>query len=175
MYLSVDLPIDNDTTAIIKKFVETIALLFDDENCDIDTSVFNLSRLSKCVPTIAKKGRSTKDRPHRESKYIYIPDQIKSSSIQLFKQVIESVSPPEEDAPNFRNNYKAFDIRGFIQKHGISVSSETVVNGITKLVLMSVYSTIVTKHPIQLYLLCQVVQFLTNVSTIVARTKVGKM
>ena len=109
MYLSVDLPIDNDTTAIIKKFVETIALLFDDENCDIDTSVFNLSRLSKCVPTIAKKGRSTKDRPHRESKYIYIPDQIKSSSIQLFKQVIESVSPPEEDAPNFRNNYKAFD------------------------------------------------------------------
>lgn len=135
MYLSVDLPIDNDTTAIIKKFVETIALLFDDENCDIDTSVFNLSRLSKCVPTIAKKGRSTKDRPHRESKYIYIPDQIKSSSIQLFKQVIESVTPPEEDAPNFRNNYKAFDIRGFIQKHGISVSSETVVNGITKLVL----------------------------------------
>lgn len=135
MYISVDLPTDDKTTSLVKKFIETIALLFNSDDCDIDTTVFNLSRLSKCVPAIAKKGRSTENRPHRESKYIYIPDQIKTTSIQLFQQVIDSVTTPEEDVPNYRNNYRSFDIRGFIQKHGISISSETVVNGITKLVL----------------------------------------
>lgn len=136
MFYSVDLPVDNKTTQVVKKFLETISMLFDNEHCEIDTSVYNLARLAKCVPTIAKKGRSTAERPHRESKYIYIPENIKPTSLNLIQQVIENNLVSEEvEPPSYKNNFKSFDIDEFIHKHGIQVAHEVSSGGVRKLVL----------------------------------------
>lgn len=60
------------------ELIKQVLLLFQQEcgtqKCDIDTSVFNPSRISKLYGTLAQKGAYTDDRPHRMSKLIYVPE-----------------------------------------------------------------------------------------------------
>ena len=49
----------------IKGFLKDLAVIFDNDLVKIDTSVFNASRITKVVGTIAYKGKESADRPYR--------------------------------------------------------------------------------------------------------------
>jgi hypothetical protein len=57
----------SESTQLVKTILEVVALRFDDAVVKIDTSVFNAARLTKLYGTIAAKGDSTVERPHRRS------------------------------------------------------------------------------------------------------------
>lgn len=63
----VDLPNDERTTTAVKRVLHVLATLFDNDDVQIDTSVFNASRISKVYGTIARKGDDTKERPYRRA------------------------------------------------------------------------------------------------------------
>lgn len=72
----VDLANNAENTELVKKFLQTLDMLFSDENVDIDTSVYNAARITKLYGTFSRKGANTEDRPHRISKIISAPDKI---------------------------------------------------------------------------------------------------
>lgn len=114
----------NDESArdTIKKFLQTLDMMFSDETAQIDTSVFNASRITKLYGTIARKGNNSKTRPHRESSIIRIPDEILVNRKALLQKVIDELPQPE--TPTYKNNYnkEPFDIDNFIARHSIRVS-----------------------------------------------------
>lgn len=129
---SVDMAVED--AEYTKKFLQAIDMLFSDADVEIDTSVFNPSRITKVYGTIARKGANTMERPHRASGFVYIPEEILPNSIHLLKKVISVL--PEKPKPVYRNNsIEAFDIDDFIAKHGIRVKYETKSGDVRKLVL----------------------------------------
>lgn len=117
-----------------KKFLQAIDMLFSDADVKIDTAVFNPSRITKVYGTIARKGASTMERPHRASGFVYIPEEIRTNSIHLLKKVIKII--PEPPKPVYRNDrVETFDIDKFIADNGIRVKHETNSGGVRKIVL----------------------------------------
>lgn len=119
----IDLPNDNDSKILLQNFLKVLDMFFTVEGAEIDKSVFNASRITKLYGTFARKGRSTNDRPHRESTILKTPETIKTTPVELIKKVANQL--PEKEQPKFQNNYgkDEFDLDSFISKHNINITS----------------------------------------------------
>lgn len=91
---AIDLPNDDATRDAIQAFIKAVKEAFQTKAVDIDTSVFNASRIWRLYGTVARKGDSTLERPHRLSKIL--------------------------DAPDWRENTPIEAIRAFTAKHGVT-------------------------------------------------------
>ena len=67
----VDLPADDG--GLIKRVLTALAARFDSESVKLDTSVFNPARICKLYGTLARKGDSIPERPHRRSLILDVP------------------------------------------------------------------------------------------------------
>lgn len=131
-HLMYNVKLKPDDSADVKKCLQALDMLFTDEYVSIDTSVFNPARITKVYGTIARKGADTEDRPHRASKILRVPQQIKLTSVSLIRKVGEIL--PEPEKPTYSNGYRdRFDIDEFIHKHNLPVHSDTTVGGIRKI------------------------------------------
>lgn len=124
-----------ESTSIIKKFIQVLSITFSDDKVDIDEKVFNLARICKLPGTQARKGENTIERPWRYSEIIKVPDEIKTTDIAYFKK-IAALYPEEEVKPNRWNGYSSekFDLVEFLDRHGIGYKTERVAGG-TKYIL----------------------------------------
>lgn len=64
----IDMPNDTDSENLIKNVLKVIALKFDSDKVSIDPTVYNAARIWKLYGTLACKGDSTTERPHRIAK-----------------------------------------------------------------------------------------------------------
>ncbi len=135
MLYKINLENTDENRELIKSFLQVIDMMFSDDKSEIDKSVFNASRIIKLYGTESKKGNSTEDRPHRESKIHRVPKEIKETPIQLIKKVVDMM--PKPPARTYSNNYGAdrFNLRSFISKHNIKVQSESSFGNGTKFIL----------------------------------------
>jgi hypothetical protein len=69
----IDLPNDEKSKGVVKDVLESLAFRFDDDRVKIDTAVHNAGRIWKLYGTVARKGDSVPDRPHRRSKIVRVP------------------------------------------------------------------------------------------------------
>jgi len=58
---------DDDTTELIKRVLKQLAKRFDNSDVNIDTVVYNASRITKVPGTIMRKGEEAPDRPFRQA------------------------------------------------------------------------------------------------------------
>jgi len=56
---------DDDSKKYVQQLLNSLAVEFDNEKVKIDTSVFNASRITKVVGTVARKGKESQGRPYR--------------------------------------------------------------------------------------------------------------
>ena len=56
---------DDESELLIKEMLETLAELFNTEEFEIDTVVFDANRITKIIGSIARKGEETPNRPYR--------------------------------------------------------------------------------------------------------------
>ena len=133
--LPCDIPVNDETTATIKKFLQVLSILFTDEHVEIDEKVFNPARICKLYGVTSRKGKSTKDRPWRQSCIVNVPEVIKQTDYAYFKKVAD-MAPEEEARPSKSNGYSSerFDLVDFLNKHGIGYKTERVAGG-TKYIL----------------------------------------
>jgi hypothetical protein len=68
----IDLPNEEKSTALLRSCLEALAARFDSESVKIDTSVYNASRIVKAYGSLAAKGDSTTERPHRMSRILLV-------------------------------------------------------------------------------------------------------
>jgi len=65
-----ELPANDKTKDWIKKLTNILGTKFNTEHVAIDPVVYNPSRITKILGTIAHKGEATEDRPHREARLV---------------------------------------------------------------------------------------------------------
>jgi hypothetical protein len=61
----IKLPNNSESTQLVKDCLNALSAKFSDEVVKVDTSVFNASRIVKAYGSLAAKGDSTEERPHR--------------------------------------------------------------------------------------------------------------
>lgn len=138
LQIPVDLPNDEETTEIVKRFYKFLGSKFTDNQVDIDQKVYNLARLCKTYSTTAKKGANLPERPWRKAEVLYIPKELKPTPIEKIKELAD-LAPKEEpkqapNRPNRQYNNASFDLRTWLNEHGIFYKEEINGNG-TKFVL----------------------------------------
>jgi hypothetical protein len=90
----IDLPNDDPTRTLLESALKALAARFDNSAVKIDQTVFNASRITKAYGTMACKGDSIPERPHRLSKMFKAPERIEIVS----RHLLEALAA---DAPKF--------------------------------------------------------------------------
>lgn len=120
---------------LVKNFLLALDMLFTDEFVSIDTAVFNASRITKLYGVMATKGANTADRPHRQSKILRVPEEIKKTRLALIEKVADTLPKPEPKQYNAPRYGETFDARQFINKQGIKIAREVSTEHGIKFVL----------------------------------------
>jgi len=69
----IDLPNDHASRDLLKRLLDSLDMLFSDEAVVVDKTTFNAARIWKAYGTVAHKGDSTVDRPHRLARLLEAP------------------------------------------------------------------------------------------------------
>lgn len=120
---------------LVRDFLQSLDMLFSNEVANIDTSVFNASRIAKLIGTTSNKGVNTVERPQRHSRFVKVPDEFKTTDIAYIKKVAAMLPRPEQ--PSRQNGYsrESFDLDGFVNAHNIRIAKRGRFQGGEKLVL----------------------------------------
>lgn len=121
-------------TKLLKDVLEVLNMLYSTNQAEIDTKVFNPGRITKLYGTIACKGSSTQERPHRESKIIRVPPEIKPTGKECFETLAALLPKPEQKSYDAYTK-RPFDLREWLSRHDIPVRCEENYNGGTRFVL----------------------------------------
>jgi hypothetical protein len=73
----VDLPNDGGSTELVKRVLAGVAVRCATDDVSVDQTVFNAGRITKVYGTMACKGDSLPERPHRRSRLLEIPDDLR--------------------------------------------------------------------------------------------------
>ena len=125
----------DENKALVKRCLEALAMLFDNEKVKVDTSTFNQSRVCKLYGTLAQKGTNKKDRPHRMSRLIEDVKDVKTTD-KIYLEQLAAELPEETIRPSRQNNYKPseFDVEAWMDEHGLKYKA-LPFNGGTKYIL----------------------------------------
>lgn len=128
----IDLPNNEEIKELIKDFLKTLSIFFDDDKGEVDQTVFNASQLTKLYSTIATKGDSTADRPHRSSYIHKIPGELKLVSMKQIQTII-SMFPK---AVSKRNTIPSgFNLDNWINSNNLRVEKQVPISDGTKYIL----------------------------------------
>ena len=86
----------DQATAIIKRCLQALDMLYSDEVVKVDTSVYNASRITKLYGTYARKGNNTEERPHRLSRIVDVPAEIKPTDVSILMKLAAKLPEPEK-------------------------------------------------------------------------------
>lgn len=124
-----------EETQIVKDILNVLDMFFSNDKAQIDTAVFNPSRITKLYGTVARKGKNSKDRPHRESSILSAPEVVKFTTVELLKKVSSMLPVPEVKSWENRYGESQFNLNEFISKHHIPVQSVASYQGGRKYLL----------------------------------------
>ena len=147
LYYRVQLANSEENKVLIENFLKALSMMFSDDCADIDTTVFNASRIVKVIGTSSNKGANTADRPRRESRFVQIPDSFDITERAYFQKVADIL--PRQERPSRFNGFRSesFDLEQFLAGHGIAVHSRSRIPGGEKLVLEECPFDSNHKHP----------------------------
>jgi hypothetical protein len=117
----VDLPNDDKNRDLVKSCLEALAARFNDESVTVDTSVFNAARIVKLYGTMSAKGDNTKERPHRRSGVLKVPDVIEPVSVDKLTDLAVLAPKPQTEARTTTRTGGRFDLREWMYRHGLEV------------------------------------------------------
>lgn len=85
-----DQPIDQSST--VRKFLRVLKERFDDETAEVDGSVHNPARILKVLGTVACKGESTAETPHRRSWFEGPGSPLEPTPFAAFEAIVANAS-----------------------------------------------------------------------------------
>jgi len=97
---ALDLENSGGNKKLIHSVLKVLDKKFTDEHTKLDPVVYNASRITKLHGTVARKGEDTQDRPHRQSKTLEEPEEMKVVDMELLEKVAAFLSTDKEKSPN---------------------------------------------------------------------------
>jgi hypothetical protein len=132
----VELPNDQAAADLARQCLEALAEKFSDERATIDRSVFNAARIWKLYGTMARKGDSTKDRPHRRAKLLHVPETMTPVTIEQLTDLASSIVPEQKQQPQTSpTSHEGIDVDQWCSKHGLKISKTMPWKDATKHIL----------------------------------------
>jgi hypothetical protein len=89
----IDLPVEDD--GLVRKCLRALAEQYDQGNLKIDTVVHDNNRVAKLPGTMACKGKSSEERPHRRSGFFNLPDRFDVVPRELLDKLAGSWQPTQ--------------------------------------------------------------------------------
>ncbi|MGE7664279.1 hypothetical protein ACQKMN_01035 [Ureibacillus composti] len=136
---AIDLPNDDESKNLIKTALEALDFIFSNESVNVDKSVFNAARIWKLYGTKACKGDHTEERPHRLSKILRCPKELKEVSVEQLKTLsalCPTIQTKGKSPSKKSNTEEGFNLEKFIEEHELDVAfSAPWKDGATKYVL----------------------------------------
>ena len=136
-----DVPNTSENVSVFENALKILSEKFSNDEVEVDTTVFNPARICKLWGTIAQKGATTPERPHRKA-YIEpsVPSSIDVNDFTLLQTLAAEFeenkpSTPIQDTIQTEKKGK-FDLQKFISDHNIPIKSiENTPNGTVKYIL----------------------------------------
>lgn len=115
----IDVPADDD--GLVQRVLDALAFRFNTARVKIDTAVANPARICKLYGTVACKGDATPERPHRRSAILLVPEPLLVVPREALEAVAAQAPDPKAGADAKAGHDGAFDVDGFLARHGIAV------------------------------------------------------
>jgi hypothetical protein len=127
--IRVDLPNDDEATLLVRHIIEVVACRFDTETVKVDPTVYNASRIVKLYGTLAAKGDSMPDRPHRSARLLDVPARLMPVDVAVLRAIAaqRSPDPPRRDRP--WGGRGDSDVRAFLAAHDVTITREKPWHG----------------------------------------------
>lgn len=132
----VDLPNDDASRDLLKRCLEALAFQFDDEAVNVDVTTYNAARIWKLYGTLACKGDSTPDRPHRRAVLLEVPEVLAVVPPELLEAL--AAHAPSARRPGggpFPTNGDRLDVGAWCAEHGLAVAFSAPWQGGQKWIL----------------------------------------
>lgn len=123
---------NKENERLIENCLKALAILFNDDMVEVDTSVYNPARISKLYGTKAQKGSSTGSRPHRMSRIISVPPSKEIVKRELLEHLADEY--PQELTKPVSSDH-SFDVEEWLNRYGLRVNKTSEWKGVTKYVL----------------------------------------
>lgn len=122
----IDLPNDAEDRALVEKCLKNISAMFDTDTVKIDTTNSNPSRICKLHGTLAQKGTSTKNRPHRMSELLKVPEQVQITDRETLQLLADELpDAPDQSARRGYSPAQEFDLLRFMGEHGMTYTEDS--------------------------------------------------
>lgn len=135
IYLRCSMLNNEKNTALVKRFLQALSMMFTDEHTEIDEKVFNCARIMRLPSSYSCKGNTMDaSRPQRLCKFVKINEN-KVNDVAYFEKI--AALYPDEVKPTRENNYSTekFDLESFLDKYDIKITKIEQVAGGKKYVL----------------------------------------
>jgi hypothetical protein len=109
-----------ENVALIRGCLKALDFLFSDERIHVDVTSQNPARIWKLYGTMARKGDSTTDRPHRLSRLLEVPAALETVTKEQL-EALAAMRPRQEAAPKNQAGGKGFDPVQYCQTHNLPV------------------------------------------------------
>ncbi len=128
---AMDLPNDTECRDLVKKGLESLALLFDDKSSTIDTGNFNAARIWKLYGTISRKGDNTNSRPHRRSRLISVPDEVERINREQLDRLAGALrcTTAASAAEPAKPVSQPLDLGRWLRDHSLGIADEKPYQG----------------------------------------------
>jgi len=130
----IDLPNTDLERDLIRRCLESIAFFHSDETCVIDKSVFNAARIWKLYGTVARKGDSIPERPHRRARLVSVPEVTEPAGREVLEHLASLLPDPDYVTRQQSEPYRTvtdahgkkhpIDLREWLAEHDIDVRKE---------------------------------------------------
>lgn len=119
LFYRIDLPNNDQERLLVEGCLKALAERFNTDDVKIDTTNSNPSRICKLHGTLAQKGRSTKDRPHRMSRILSAPENILVTPKEFLQELAGARLEPKPTAP-VAAPHQDFNLLDFMSRHGMT-------------------------------------------------------
>jgi len=121
---ALDLPNDDDATALVKAVLIELGERFDDAQTKVDRAVFNAARICKLYGTLANKGDHTAAAPWRLSKLLQTPARAVVTPEQLRGLIPAATASTAATAPAPMRQSGGFNLEDFLSRHGLAYTTD---------------------------------------------------
>jgi hypothetical protein len=126
--------LNTDDSEQLKRILTTLDMVFSDDLVKVDRTTFNPSRIVKLYGTMARKGDSTVERPHRLSRILQVPPELRPVPRNQIEDIAAFIEP-RRDPAQVKLTKAGFDVREYLARCGLEVVREEAYGGGTRLIL----------------------------------------